>query len=409
MKSTEATNSYFHLAAERLGLSPLRIQQLLTPHREIRVECNIRRDDGDIATYVGYRVQHDQSRGPMKGGIRYHPAVDMNEVTALATLMTWKTAAMNLPYGGAKGGIAVDPHALSKAELQQLTRVFTQAIHDVIGPHKDIPAPDLGTNAETMGWMVDEYAKFHGWSPAVVTGKPLAAGGSQGRESATGLGLFQAAECLFTSEGRKVSDFTYAIQGFGNVGSWTAHFLHRAGGRIVAASDASGAVFHPHGLDIPALMRHVAEHRCVNGFPGAEAMDPAGIFALECDVLIPAALGGVITSANAGAVRARYVLEGANHPVEPEADAILLEAGVTVLPDIYANAGGVTVSYLEWVQNLQPYYWDETKVQDELAKRMRVGFAELKLVAEQQHCGFRTAAFVLAVDRVHRATQARGQ
>ena len=409
MKSTEATNSYFHLAAERLGLSPLRIQQLLTPHREIRVECNIRRDDGHVATYVGYRVQHDQSRGPMKGGIRYHPAVDTDEVTALATLMTWKTAVMNLPYGGAKGGIAVDPHGLSKAELQQLTRVFTQAIHDVIGPHKDIPAPDLGTNSETMGWIVDEYAKFHGWSPAVVTGKPLTAGGSQGRESATGLGLFHAAECLFTSEGRKVSDFTYAIQGFGNVGSWTAHFLHRAGGRIVAVSDASGAVFHPQGLDIPALMRYAAEHRHVSGFPGGEAMDPNGIFALECDVLIPAALGGVITSANAGTVRARYVLEGANHPVEPEADAILLEAGVTVLPDIYANAGGVTVSYLEWVQNLQHYYWDETRVHDELAQRMRVGFAELKRVAEQQHCGLRTAAFVLAVDRVHRATQARGQ
>lgn len=409
MKPTEATNGYFHLAAERLGLSPLRIQQLLTPHREIRVECNIRRDNGDVATFVGYRVQHDQSRGPMKGGIRYHPAVDMDEVTALATLMTWKTAVMNLPYGGAKGGIAVDPHKLSKAELQQLTRVFTQAIHDVIGPHKDIPAPDMGTSAETMGWIVDEYAKFHGWSPAVVTGKPLAAGGSQGRESATGLGLFYAAECLFTSEGRQVSDFTYAVQGFGNVGSWAAHFLHRAGGRVVAVSDASGAVFNGHGLNIPALREHTAKSGHVSGFSGGEAMDPAGIFALECDVLVPAALGGVITSENADKVRARYILEGANHPVEPEADSLLMEAGVTVLPDIYANAGGVTVSYLEWVQNLQHYYWDESRVRDELAQRMRVGFAELKRVAEQEHCGFRTAAFVLAVDRVHRATQARGQ
>ena len=409
MNHTEATTFYFHQAAQLLGLSSWRVQQLLTPHREIRVECNLRRDDGEVATFTGFRVQHDNSRGPMKGGVRYHPTVDRDEVNALAALMTWKTAVLNLPFGGAKGGIAVDPKSLSKGELQQLTRVFTQALQDTIGPQKDIPAPDLGTNAQTMGWMADEYAKFHGWSPAVVTGKPLDAGGSHGRESATGLGLFYAAECLFTSLGRQVADFTYAIQGFGNVGSWAAHFLHRAGGRVVAVSDATGAVFHRYGLDIPALTTYVAKHGGVAGFPGGGELASGDIFSAECDVLVPAALGGVLTRANAASVRARYILEGANHPVDPEADQILAAAGVTIVPDIYANAGGVTVSYLEWVQNLQHYYWEEARVRSELAQRMRNAYADLKRTAEEHQCGLRAAAFVLAVDRVHRATQARGQ
>ncbi len=320
-------HSYFLQAADRLGLSDWRIQQLLTPHREIRVECNIERDDGSIATYSGYRVQHDHSRGPMKGGIRYHPSVDAEEVTTLATLMTWKTAVMNLPFGGAKGGVAVDPGRLSKAELQRLTRVFTQRLHDVIGPNTDIPAPDMGTTAETMGWMADEYGKYHGWSPGVVTGKPIEAGGSLGRESATGLGLYHAAEYLFAAQGREVAEFRYAIQGFGNVGSWAARYLHQAGGRVVAISDVTGAVANPKGLDVPALVAHVRKHGGVNGFAGGEPIAPDSLLFADCDVLIPAALGDVITAGNAGRIRARTVIEGANHPVNAEADAILKREG----------------------------------------------------------------------------------
>jgi glutamate dehydrogenase (NAD(P)+) len=408
MNATEATNQYFFRAAEILRLSPYCIKQLLTPFREIKVECSIVRDDGSVGTYTGYRVQHDNSRGPMKGGIRYHPEVDPDEVNALAALMTWKTAVVNLPYGGGKGGINVDPRTLSKAEVQRLTRVFVQKLHDLIGPNVDIPAPDMGTNAETMGWIVDEYSKFHGWSPGVVTGKPLSLGGSVGRESATGLGLLYAAECLFETEGRTVADFTYAIQGFGNVGSWAARLFHRAGGKIVAVTDVNGGIRNPAGIDIPALIEHVKEAKTLTGFQTAETFDKDTIFELDCDVLIPAALGGVLHAGNADRVRARYILEGANHPSDPEADAVFSSKGIQVVPDIYANAGGVTVSYFEWVQNLQQLYWEEERVQSELRKRMRSAWRDLKQTAATYQCDLRTAAFVLAVDRVTRATEARG-
>ncbi len=408
MNPIEATNQNFHKAAKLLTLDARRIKQLITPYREIKVECDLVRDDGSIATYVGYRVQHDESRGPMKGGIRYHPEVETDEVNALASLMTWKTAVANLPYGGAKGGINVDPAQLSTLELQRLTRTFVQKIHDVIGPQKDIPAPDMGTSAETMGWIVDEYAKFNGWQPGVVTGKPLDLGGSLGRDAATGRGLLYAAECLFASEGKEIRDFTYAIQGFGNVGSWAARLFAEAGGRIVAVSDARGAVANSHGLDIAALAAHAAAHKTVAGFPGGEAIAKESLLGHPCDVLIPAALGGVLTKETAPAVRARYILEGANHPSDPEADAILLAKGIVSLPDIYANGGGVTVSYFEWVQNIQGFYWEEDKVNAELRARMRKGYSDLRETAKQHACDLRTAAFVLAIGRVHRATVARG-
>lgn len=408
MNPIEATNQNFHKAAKLLTLDARRIKQLITPYREIKVECDLVRDDGSIATYVGYRVQHDESRGPMKGGIRYHPDVETDEVNALASLMTWKTAVANLPYGGAKGGINVDPAQLSSLELQRLTRTFVQKIHDVIGPQKDIPAPDMGTSAETMGWIVDEYAKFHGWQPGVVTGKPLDLGGSLGRDAATGRGLLYAAECLFASEGKEIRDFTYAIQGFGNVGSWAARLFAEAGGRIVAVSDARGAVANPQGLDIAALAAHAAANKTVAGFPGGEAIAKESLLGHPCDVLIPAALGGVLTKETAPAVRARYILEGANHPSDPEADAILLGKGIVSLPDIYANGGGVTVSYFEWVQNIQGFYWEEDKVNAELRNRMRKGYTDLRETAKRYTCDLRTAAFVLAIGRVHRATVARG-
>jgi glutamate dehydrogenase (NAD(P)+) len=408
MKATEATNYNFSKAARLLGLDDRATQQLITPYREIKVECSLLRDDGTISTFTGFRVQHDNSRGPMKGGIRYHPEVDPDEVNALASLMTWKTAVVNLPYGGAKGGIACDPGALSQGELQRMTRAFVQKIHDLIGPHTDIPAPDMGTNAQTMAWIVDEYAKFHGWSPGVVTGKPIELGGSLGRDAATGRGLIMAAQCLFEDEGRKVGDFSYAIQGFGNVGSWIARLLYAAGAKIVAVSDVAGAVRNAAGLDITALSEHVAAHKTVSGFAGGDAFPAAALLAEPCDVLIPAALGGVLTRATAPEVRARYVVEGANHPSDPEADEIFARKNVVVLPDIFANAGGVTVSYFEWVQNGQQFYWDEQRVNAELAATMRSAYADLRTTSKRFGCDLRTAAFVLGVSRVARATALRG-
>jgi len=408
MTATEATNKYFHRAADLLGLNDRQRHFLMTPHREIKVECSFVKDDGTLATFVGFRVQHDNSRGPMKGGIRYHPQVDQDEVVALASLTTWKTAVLDLPYGGAKGGIAVDPKTLTIGELQRLTRVFVQKIHDVIGTYEDVPAPDMGTNAQVMAWIVDEYAKFHGFQPGVVTGKPIELGGSLGRESATGRGVLFAAECLFAEEGKQVKDFSYAIQGFGNVGGWTARLLHEAGGRVVAVADMSGAVRNDKGLDIPALQRHVAETEAIKGFAGGMDFMGEEVLYQPVDVLIPAALGDVLTAKNAGRVQAKIILEGANHPTDFVADEMLSEKGVTILPDIYTNAGGVTVSYFEWVQNVQCYRWDEARVNAELKAKMTQAFADLKAAKTKHGCDWRTAAFALAVERVGKAALLRG-
>jgi glutamate dehydrogenase (NAD(P)+) len=408
MKATEATTLNFQRAARLLALDTHVMTQLVTPCREIKVECTLRRDDGSLATLTGFRVQHDNARGPMKGGIRYHQEVDPDEVNALAALMTWKTAVVNLPYGGAKGGIACDPTKLSEAELQRLTRTFVQKIHDVIGPQTDIPAPDMGTNAQTMGWIVDEYAKFHGWAPGVVTGKPIELGGSLGRDAATGRGLLFAMQCLFEDAGRKVADYTYAIQGLGNVGSWAARLIAEEGGKIVAASDVSGAIRNPAGLDVAALYEYIAANKKLLGFPGGEAFPADHLLFEPCDVLVPAALGGVLTRESAPEVRARYVIEGANHPTDPDADEVFARKGIVVLPDIYANAGGVTVSYFEWVQNGQQFYWDEQRVNDELRAVMRRSYGHLKATAQRLQCDLRTAAFALGVSRVARATALRG-
>lgn len=408
MKATESIARHFDRAATLLNLDGAARQSLLTPYREVKVECPLLRDDGSTATYIGYRVQHDNARGPMKGGIRYHPRADEDEVTALASAMTWKTAVLGLPYGGAKGGIAVDPSALSVGELERLTRVFVERLHDVIGPNVDIPGPDMGTSAAVMGWMADEYSKYHGWTPAVVTGKPLELGGSAGRAAATGRGLVMAAECLFEDERRRVSDFTYAIQGFGNVGSWAARLIHEKGGRVTAVGDVTGAIRAPHGLDIPALIQHVEAKGHIQGFPGAEPFTGPDIIAEDVDVFIPAALGGVITESNAHRIRARYILEGANGPTEAGADEILTGNGVVVLPDIFANAGGVTVSYFEWVQNLQNYYWDEERVNSELHTFIRRAWQTLRATANELAGDLRTAAYVLAVRRVWEAARQRG-
>jgi glutamate dehydrogenase (NAD(P)+) len=408
MTPTEATNQYFSTAAERVGLDAGLSRQLRTPKREVKVECTIARDDGSTATFVGFRVQHDDARGPMKGGIRYHPEVDPDEVNALASLMTWKTAVVDLPFGGAKGGVNCDPRNLSPHEQQRLTRVLVQGIHDVIGPDKDVPAPDMGTNAATMAWIADEYSKFHGWQPGVVTGKPIELGGSYGRESATGRGLVMALENYFADVGRTIAGARFAVQGYGNVGAWTARLLAEKGGTIVALSDVTGAVRNARGIEIATLDEHVRKTGGIRGFGGGEALPADELLFEDCDVLVPAALGNVLRKDNAKHVRARVIAEGANHPTDPEADAIFHEAGVVVLPDIYANAGGVTVSYFEWVQNIQRFRWNEARVNEELQNVMARAWRELANSTKQHRSNFRGGAFALAVGRVAAATRLRG-
>ncbi|XP_075485323.1 glutamate dehydrogenase A-like [Primulina tabacum] len=408
MNALAATNRNFRQAARILGLDSKIERSLLIPFREIKVECTIPKDDGTLASYVGFRVQHDNARGPMKGGIRYHPEVDPDEVNALAQLMTWKTAVADIPYGGAKGGIGCTPKDLSKSELERLTRVFTQKIHDLIGVNTDVPAPDMGTNAQTMAWILDEYSKFHGYSPAVVTGKPVDLGGSLGREAATGRGVVYAMEALLAEHGKSIKGLTFVVQGFGNVGSWAAKLIHEKGGKVVAVSDITGAVRNRNGIDILALLEHKEATGQLTDFNGADAMDANELLTHECDVLIPCALGGVLNRENAGDVQAKFIIEAANHPTDPEADEILSKKGVIILPDIYANAGGVTVSYFEWVQNIQGFMWDEEKVNDELRRYMTKAFHNIKGLCKSHDCNLRMGAFTLGVNRVARATLLRG-
>ncbi len=407
MKFIEASRHYFQQAAKSLDLGERFTRQLVTPEREIKVELTVPLDSGDLATFIGYRVQHDSSRGPMKGGIRYHHNVDPDEVTALASLMTWKTAVVDLPYGGAKGGVNCDPRQLSSSELQRLTRTFTDRMHDVIGPNRDIPAPDMGTNAQTMAWIADQYANYHGWTPAVITGKPLELGGSPGRESATGRGCLYALEAFLADQGRKLEGVTVAVQGFGNVGSWAARLMAEQGARIVAVSDVTGAVYNADGLDVAALYEHVRRTRGVVGFEGGDAMKAEQVLTCACEVLVPAALEGQLTDVNAKDVQAKIIVEGANGPTTPEADETFRKRGIVVIPDIFANAGGVTVSYFEWVQNIQQYRWTEERVNQELRTRMTQAWKDLKAASTNQCKDLRQAAFQLAVSRVARATSLR--
>jgi glutamate dehydrogenase (NAD(P)+) len=400
-------NRYFERAASIVGLSQEVNKQLATPHREVRVECNIRMDDGTIGTFTAYRVQHDNARGPFKGGLRYHPEVDIDEVRALASLMTWKTAVVGIPYGGAKGGISVDPAKLSRGELERLTRKFCAGIHEFIGDTVDIPAPDVNTNAQVMAWIMDEYARFHGFHPGVVTGKPVELFGSLGREEATGRGVMIAAEEYLKTQGKRLSDATYVIQGFGNVGSHAARLLAEAGGKVVGIGDHTGAFYDPAGVDVAGALAWVASHRSLAGFEGP-AIPREAILAQPCDVLIPAALGGVITPAVARELRCGLIVEAANGPTTPDADEVLAQREIAVIPDIYANAGGVTVSYFEWVQNIQQFAWDEARVRRELEAIMRPAFAKIAGVARSRSVDLRTAAFIVAIERVARATELRG-
>ncbi len=403
----EASHHYFHKAAEILDLSDKLQDILLTPRRVVKVEIVTEADDGQLLHHLGFRVQHNNARGPMKGGLRYHPSVDEDHATALANLMTWKTAVVDIPYGGAKGGINVDVAKRSNAELQSITREFVSQIKEVIGPTQDIPAPDMNTNASTMGWIMDEYSKYYGFSPAVVTGKPLELFGSPGREEATGRGVMYTLEEALKDQGKTLKGQRVAVQGFGNVGSNAARLIAEQGASIVAVADHIGGVANTDGLDVAALIEHMNANHTVDGFSGGDAFDKDAIITWDADVLIPAAIEDVIHKDNAGEIQATIIVEGANGPTTPEADDILLERGIVVVPDILANAGGVTVSYFEWAQNMQHYRWELERVNGELAKIMRRSYAAVRDIAQEKNVDLRTAAFVLAIRRVGAAALAR--
>jgi len=401
---------YFSTAADHLGLSDRLRRLLLTPERDVKVQVAIRLDNGDLETFLGYRVQHDGARGPMKGGLRYHPEVDDGEVQTLAQLMTWKTAVVDLPYGGAKGGIAVDPRKLSKAELERLTRKFVDQIHDMVGPDSDIPAPDMGTNSQVMAWFMNQYQTHHGFQPACVTGKPLELHGCEGREEATGRGVVIIAERLFQKLGQSLAGKTVALQGFGNVGSFTGKFLYERGARVIAITDVRGGVRDPlgRGLDIPQLLEYARHNNGVQGFPGTEPLTNEELFSQNVDLLIPAALGGQLTAATAPLVRAKYIVEAANDPTTPEADEIFHKNNVVVVPDILANAGGVTVSYFEWVQNRSVVRWPLEEIRQKLEQKMSAAFDAVWQIAQDKKLPLRTAAYILGIGRVAHATELAG-
>mmetsp|Transcript_11863 Transcript_11863/g.25473 ORF Transcript_11863/g.25473 Transcript_11863/m.25473 type:complete len:449 (-) Transcript_11863:687-2033(-) len=404
-----ATNTFIKEALNELDY-PEKLQKLLlTPQREMSVELVMQMDNGEIEVFNAYRVQHNNSRGPYKGGLRYHPQVDIDDVRSLASLMTWKTAVMDIPFGGAKGGITVDPRKLSERELEKLTRKLVVAIKEIIGTYEDIPAPDMNTDAKVMAWFFDEYSKYKGFNPGVVTGKPVYLHGSLGREAATGRGtVFAIRELLKAMQLGKVQDQQYVIQGFGNVGAWAADILQEQGGKVVAVSDVSGAIHNDKGINIKALRQHIASGKALVEFKEATSFDKAEILNTPCDVLIPAAIGGVITEANAAKLQCKMVVEAANGPTTPDGDKILRDRGITVLPDIYTNGGGVTVSFFEWVQNLQNFKWEEEDVNRKLDRKMTDAFAAIWEIHKQKNIPLRTAAFVKALQRVTRAEVHRG-
>ncbi len=408
MSAFEATNLYFRRAADIMQLGS-RIEAVFeTPSREVKVALAVEMDNGEVRTFQGYRVQHDDSRGPFKGGLRYHPHVDPDEVKSLASLMTWKTAVIDVPFGGAKGGITVDPKELSTAEVERLTRKFIGKIHDVIGPHLDIPAPDVNTNAQHMAWIFDEYSKLHMHSPGVVTGKPVELYGSLGREAATGRGVAIATRETLKAQGKPLEGATVAVQGFGNVGSYAARFLNEMGARVVAIGDHTGAIRNRDGIDVDKAAAHQRHHGHIAELDAGERFNGGDILYEAVDVLVPAALGNVITMQNVADIHARLVVEGANGPIDPEANDALERRGVLVVPDIYANAGGVTVSYFEWVQNLQHFTWTEAEVNDKLEAKMVKGFETIWRVATERKVSLRTAAFIVAIGRVGKARVLRG-
>jgi glutamate dehydrogenase (NAD(P)+) len=396
-------------AARTMDLDPGVLEVLRHPRRALEVSIPVRMDDGQIRVFKGYRVHHNTSRGPSKGGIRYHPAVTLDEVKALAMWMTWKCAVVNIPYGGAKGGVIVDPGQLSTGELQRLTRRYASELLPFIGPERDIPAPDLGTNEQIMAWIMDTYSTREGFSvPGVVTGKPLAIGGSAGRNLATARGVTYVTLATLKHLGMSVEDARVVIQGFGNVGGGTVELLHQQGCMIVGVSDVKGGVYNPSGLSPQGLRAHREKTGSIFGYEGGKSVTNAELLELDCDVLIPAALEGQLTDENALQVKATVVVEAANGPTTPEADEIFKDRGIRVVPDILANAGGVTVSYFEWVQDLQAFYWTEDEVNDRLRQIMERSYVDVLEMAEERKVTMRTAATILGVQRVADAHVTRG-
>src|SRR3954447_495965 len=404
----EIVSHHFDRAVERLDVREDVAVVLKSSYREVQVQIPVKLSDGRIHVYSGYRVQHNGARGPYKGGIRFHPDVDLDEVRALASLMTWKTAIAGIPFGGAKGGVNCPADDLDEDELEKIARQFMDKIEKVLGPQRDIPAPDVHTNAQTMAWLMDEYGKLHGHTPACVTGKPIALEGSYGRESATGRGLVYMLEEAAKEHSLDLSKITFALQGFGNVGSWAARILQGMGATLVAASDAKGAIRSESGIDAEALERHVLDGGDLQEFEGVERISPDELLEVECDVFIPAALGGMIHESNADKLRCRLLLEGANSPTTPKADAILADKGVTVIPDLMANAGGVVVSYFEWLQNLQHFQWTEAEVNERLGSIMRRAYSEVADRARERKLSLREAAYELGIERVAEASRTRG-
>jgi len=404
----ETANAQFDRAAQVIELDGEMQALLKSPFREMQVEIPLRRDNGALSLYRGYRVQFNGARGPFKGGIRYHQDVDMDEVRGLAALMTWKTALVNIPFGGGKGGVNVNVKELNRFENERLTRKFISRIGHILGPYRDIPAPDMNTNAQVMAWIMDEYSGRHGYSPAAVTGKPLALGGSAGREAATGRGVVMVFEEIARREGWDPKQMTAAVQGFGNVGSYASRFLSEIGIKVQAISDVSGAYFSQKGVDISRAWNHNARHGSLESFAEGDKISNEELLALKVDVLVPAALGGVLNKETAGRVKARIVLEAANAPVTEAGEKILEANGACLIPDILANAGGVTVSYFEWVQNIQQFTWDEDRVNSELGKIMNRTAAQVWELAKQRNVSMRTAAFMIAIERVAEAERLRG-
>ena len=407
--SFDTVAHYFDVAADRLGIAEDVRTVMRTAYREVQVQIPVRLRDSGIHVFSGFRVQHNRARGPFKGGIRYHDRVNLDEVRALAALMTWKTALLNVPFGGAKGGVNCPAGDLDQDELQLITRSFVDKIAGILGPARDVPAPDAGTNAQVMAWIMDEYAKLHGDAPAVVTGKPISLGGSPGREAATGRGIVYVYREAARALGLHPDSTRVVIHGFGNVGSWAARLITDLGCKLIGASNTSGAIHCEAGIDPNALVDHVAHGGKLVEYPVADPIPPDELVSLDCEVLIPAALGGTIHAANADSIRARVVIEGANNPTTPTADDILRDKHVLVVPDVLANAGGVVVSYFEWVQNLQHLSWKEHEVNNKLGAKMRGAYRE---VAQRANHGdgasLRVAAYELAIERVLDATRLRG-
>jgi glutamate dehydrogenase (NAD(P)+) len=400
---------YFDRVYGSMGLDPAWRSVLSAPKRVLTVSCPVRMDDGSIQVFTGYRAQHNNARGPFKGGIRYDPNVDLQEVMALAMLQTWKNALVNLPFGGAKGGVVCDPRRLSPGEKERLTRRYTYEIMPIVGPQDDIPAPDAGTDAQVMSWFLDTYSMMVGYQAlGCVTGKPVSIGGSVGREEATGRGVMNVLRKFLATQHKNISDVRVAVQGFGNVGYHTARLLHERGATVVAISERASGIFDESGIDVEAAGAYYRENGTLAGFAESDELTNEELLAVECDVLIPAAMENTVDVDIAPHVKAPIVVEAANGPVTPEADAILRDNGVTILPDILANAGGVTVSYFEWVQGLDNFFWDAKRVQDELQKVMERAFDEVNAKADAADCDYRTAAYSIAIGRVTEACQLKG-